>query len=172
VSSQYDHTVHPRQAMIMCENGAVDREIAEMFDISPSTFYQWRNKYPEFAAALAVGKEAADDRVERSLYNRAVGYSYDSEKLVTVSQGQNMGSVVERHQIVEHVPPDVKAATRWLEARRPKVWGRTLGIKFPEAGNGEDEFAGMTDEQRAKVREGLELLANATRGDGAQSGEG
>lgn len=158
-NTKYDPAVHPRQAMLLCENGAVDREIAEFFDIAPGTFYRWRNQYPEFALALVCGKEAADERVVRSLYNRAVGYSYDSEKLVTVSRGDNMGSEVERHKIVEHVIPDVKAATRWLESRRPKEWKRTIHVKPDEA---EDiDFSNMTAEEQSTLRN---LLAKAASG--------
>ena len=38
--------------------------------------------HAEFRAALKVGKEAADQRVERSLYQRAVGYHYDAVKIL------------------------------------------------------------------------------------------
>ena len=156
----YDPEVHPRQAMLLCENGAVDREIAEFFDIAPGTFYRWRNQYPEFALALVAGKEVADERVVRSLYNRAVGYSYDSEKLVTVSLGDGNGSQVERHAIVEHVPPDVKAATRWLESRRPKEWGRKLSVGVSSEAE-EPDFSGLDDDERGQLRD---LLAKAAAG--------
>lgn len=162
----YDPTVHPRQAMLLCENGAVDREIAEFFDIAPGTFYRWRNQYPEFALALVSGKEAADERVVRSLYNRAVGYSYDSVKVVTVSNGDNQGSRIELVPIVEHVVPDVKAATRWLETRRPKEWKRTISVRTDDAADDID-FSNLSTEEQTNLRE---LLAKAASG--AQPSEG
>ena len=58
----------------------------------------------------------ADDRVERSLYHRAVGYSFESEKIF-----HHQGEVV-RVPIIEHVPPDVGAAMSWLKNRRPDKW--------------------------------------------------
>ena len=48
---------------------------------------RWAATHAEFRAALKVGKEAADQRVEHSLYQqhslyqRAVGYSYDAVKI-------------------------------------------------------------------------------------------
>jgi hypothetical protein len=149
---------------MLCERGAVDAEIAEFFDISPSTFYRWRNEHPTFADALVMGKEYADVRVERALYNRAVGYSYESEKLITVSVGNNMGSAVERHKIIEHVPPSEKAAIRWLESRKPKEWRRTVGITGGDGGplaisNAEDQdFSKLTPDERTNLRS---LLAKA-----------
>ena len=49
-----------------------------------------------------AGNEEADARVERSLYQRAVGYSFNSEKILCNKNGE-----VTRVPIVEHVPPDV-----------------------------------------------------------------
>ena len=51
--------------------------------------------------------------MEGTLYHRAVGYSYDSEKIF--SNG-------ERIQYREHVPPDVTAQMFWLKNRRPDEW--------------------------------------------------
>jgi hypothetical protein len=63
-----------------------------------------------------VGKGPADDRVERSLYQRAVGYSYNAVKIM-----QNNGEPVYA-EYVEHVPPDPGAAKLWLINRRPEDW--------------------------------------------------
>jgi hypothetical protein len=37
--------------------------------------------HPAFGEALKLGKKEADERVERSLYSRAVGYHYDAVKI-------------------------------------------------------------------------------------------
>jgi hypothetical protein len=50
--------------------------------------------------SLKVGKEEADARIERSLYRRAVGYSFKSEKIFCNKDGE-----VTRVPIVEHMPP-------------------------------------------------------------------
>jgi hypothetical protein len=78
--------------------------------------WRWRSEYREFCNALKVGKGPADDRVERSLYQRAVGYSYSTEKIFH-HQG-----VITRAQYVEHVPPDPGAAKLWLTNRRSDEW--------------------------------------------------
>jgi hypothetical protein len=38
-------------------------------------------KHPEFGSALVVGKEEADQRMIRSMYQRGVGYDYDAVKI-------------------------------------------------------------------------------------------
>src|SRR6201992_2172237 len=68
------------QVRKICELGATDIEIANFFDVHVATIYRWQVKYPEFCEALKTGKSALDDRVERSLYHKATGYTYKSEK--------------------------------------------------------------------------------------------
>ena len=72
---------YPELAATMALSGATDAEIAEEFDVSVTTLYAWRAKYPEFLAALKYGKENANDRVERSLYHRAVGFTHPVVKI-------------------------------------------------------------------------------------------
>ena len=71
-----------------------------------------------FRAALKVGKEAADQRVERSLYQRAVGYSYDAVKIFMPAGAKKPVYA----PYVEHVPPDTTAAIFWLKNRDPAHW--------------------------------------------------
>ena len=98
------------------ELGATDVEVADFFEIEVRTLYYWMRKYPDLIQAAKAGKDALDDRVERSLYHRAVGYTHDAVKIFQF-QGQ---PVIVPYK--EHVPPDVSAATLWLKNRRKDVW--------------------------------------------------
>lgn len=100
----------------LCGRGATDIELADAFDVSLATIYRWRNSEAEFCEAVKVGKDAADDRVERSLYQRAVGYTFESEKVF-----QFQGQIV-RTDVREHVPPEPGAAFNWLKNRRGEQW--------------------------------------------------
>jgi hypothetical protein len=104
------------QAKKLCELGATDIEIADFFEVSDRTVYRWQLQFPEFCQALKAGKEAADDRVERSLYHKATGYSFESEKIF-----QHQGEVI-RAKTREHVPPDTVSMIFWLKNRRPEQW--------------------------------------------------
>jgi Homeodomain-like domain len=107
------------EAAQMARDGMTDTEIAAQLGVHDATFYRWRSKYPLFREALQLAKEACDRRVERSLYARAIGYSYDAVKVVSTKDG------IELAQYREHVPPDVGAAKLWLTNRRPKEWRDT-----------------------------------------------
>ena len=128
-----------RIAQRLCRNGATDLEVADILGISVRTFYRWCLLHDEFTAAVRTGKDAADDRVERALYQRAVGYDYRAEKIVTPKGG---GPVVMPYMM--HVPADVRAAMHWLAIRRPKPWARQ-----PEAP--QPDIATIVAERRQQV---------------------
>jgi hypothetical protein len=104
------------QAAKLCEFGATDIELADFFKVNVLTIYRWRNTNPEFCKAVIAGKEFADERVERSLYQRAVGYTFESEKVF-----QFQGKIV-RAKTREHVPPEPGSAINWLKNRRGDKW--------------------------------------------------
>jgi len=128
-----------RIAQRLCRNGATDIEVADILGISVRTFYRWCLLHEEFTAAVRVGKDAADDRVERALYQRAIGYDYAAEKIVTPKGG---GPVVMPYMV--HIPADVRAAQHWLAIRRAKVWSG-----MPQRPEG--DIARIISEGRARV---------------------
>lgn len=48
-------------AKVLCMRGGTDEDLADAFEVSPRTINRWKKDYPEFAEALAAGKEYADD---------------------------------------------------------------------------------------------------------------
>lgn len=99
-----------------CEEGATDQELADFFDVSVRTLYRWKNAHPEFCQALKASKVTADERVERSLYERAIGYERDEVDVRVVG-----GDIVQT-PIRKFYPPDTTAAIFWLKNRRPQEW--------------------------------------------------
>ena len=105
------------RAKEMCAGGATDMELADEFDVSIQTLYNWRAKYPEFLEAIKTNKPIADERVERSLFERATGYERDSVKIFCDKDGR-----VTEVPFREYVPPDSTAMIFWLKNRKPKEW--------------------------------------------------
>ena len=90
--------------------------MADFFGVAIRTIERWTVEHEDFCRAIKDAKEVANARVERSLYQRAVGYTFDSEKIM-----QFQGEVV-RAETREHVPPDVTAQIFWLKNRKPEDW--------------------------------------------------
>jgi hypothetical protein len=107
---------YAEQAAKLCKLGATDAELADFFGVNTTTIWRWQSAHEEFCNSLKAAKEEADKRVERSLYQKAVGYTFSSEKVF-----QHQGEIV-RAQIVEHVPPSDTAAIFWLKNRDPEAW--------------------------------------------------
>jgi hypothetical protein len=72
---------YAEQARKLCELGATDYELADFFDVDVVTVHRWRHTHDEFCNAVISGKNFADERVQRSLYQRAVGYTFESQKV-------------------------------------------------------------------------------------------
>lgn len=115
------------QAQKLCKLGATDREIAEFFGVAERTIYDWQSRHAEFSQALKVGKAAADERVERSLYRRATGYSHEDEKVFCNAEGK-----VTRAKVVKHYAPDTTACIFWLKNRKPAEWRDQLDVVVDE----------------------------------------
>ena len=105
----------------LCALGATDDEIASFFGIHRATVYRWKLDYPEFCDAIKSGKVHADERVERSLYQKATGYSYTEQEAIKVKVGQ-YEEKVEVVEVVKHAPTDTTAAIFWLKNRRSDAW--------------------------------------------------
>lgn len=96
--------------------GATDADLAFNFDVSEQTINNWKKQHPEFLLALKRGKEIADTKVADSLFQRAVGYSHDEDKIF---QYEGKPVIVPTKK---HYPPDTTAAIFWLKNRKPESW--------------------------------------------------
>ncbi len=116
-------------------DGKTDVEVAYFIGVTGRTLHNWKNKYPKFFHSLKEWKKQADERVEKSLYKRAIGYTYDEityEKLKIGGLGIQLSKEeieaikhVETNKtkvVVKEIVPDVTAQIFWLKNRQPKQW--------------------------------------------------
>ena len=104
------------QAGKACQAGFTDQELADLFGVSVRTINTWKAQHVDFLQALKAGKTEADDRVERALYHRAVGYSHEVEKPMVIDKDVRIVTYTER------MPPDTTACIFWLKNRNPEEW--------------------------------------------------
>lgn len=118
VRGKYESHVEPRidEVRAWARDGRTDAEISEALGISTPSFYSYKSAHPEFAAALKVSKDIADNSVIDSLYKRANGFTIRAVKPMIVA-GQ-----VELVEYDEYYPPDPTSMIFWLKNRRPKEW--------------------------------------------------
>lgn len=121
--------------------GATDVEIAAFFGVSDRTIYRWKLEQPAFAKALSIGKVPANKRVERSLYQRAVGYSHESEEVFCT------GGKVTRVKTIKHYPPDTSACIFYLCNRDPGNWKQKNQTEHTGPNGGPIPLVKMTQDQ-------------------------
>lgn len=106
------------QAAKLCALAATDQEMADFFEVNVATLNRWKSTYPEFCASIKVAKEHADERVERSLFQRATGYEQDEVKIFMPGGKDEPVYAPYRAKIA----PDTTACIFWLKNRRPELW--------------------------------------------------
>lgn len=104
------------QAAKLCRLGATDMEMADFFGVDRATLYRWKARYPEFCDAIKTPGEVADDRVERRLYERAMGYEATEIDIRVINDR------IVKTPVRKVYPPDTAAAFIWLKNRRRHQW--------------------------------------------------
>jgi AcrR family transcriptional regulator len=118
----YDPKTHPQLAAILASRGTTVAEFADAVGMTDRTVRNRFRNYPEFADAFKFAASAFDERVERALAERAIGYEVDSEE-IRVVDGKLLHIPVRRQ-----FPPDVGAATLYLTNRMPHKYKRMVDV--------------------------------------------
>lgn len=105
-----------QQAEKLCKLGATDMEVADFFEVEVRTLYRWKTEHDAFCQALKSGKAESDERVERSLFSRAIGYEHEEVDIRVIDHA------IVQTPIRKYYPPDTTAAIFWLKNRRPADW--------------------------------------------------
>ena len=114
--SEYNPDTHPAIAESLARKGFTNTEIAEGIGIATSTLHEWRGKHPEFSDAVKRGKQVADDLVEKSLYQRAVGEDVTEIKTIKLPGGGT------RTETLKKRVADTTAMIFWLKNRKRDKW--------------------------------------------------
>lgn len=122
---------------LLAEKGWTDIEMSEFFNVSDRTWYRWKGEHDEFCQALSNWKENSDSRVERSLYERATGYTHKEDKIF-VSDGKEL--IV---PTIKYYPPDATSMIFWLKNRQPKTWRDKRELDA----NVNHKFADLSDDE-------------------------
>lgn len=138
-----------KQAANLCKLGATDADLAEFFSVSTVTINAWKAKHEEFLNSLKAGKDEADARVERSLYEKAVGYTYDAVKIFMPAGAKEPVYAEYR----EHVPPSDTAAIFWLKNRRSDEWREKVTNEHTGPGGGPIKVERTEAEVDARIAE-------------------
>ena len=114
--SKYEERMVRQAGMLCAKHGYTDKQLADFFQVTERTINNWKEKFPIFFQSIKAGKKIADDLVELSLYEKAIGVVLPKTKVFC----QN-GELI-THEMEEHYAPDTEACKWWLKNRRPGEW--------------------------------------------------
>lgn len=101
-------------------DGLIDEQIFTNMGIKKTTYYNWKNAYPEFKEALLKGKMVVDRQVENALFKAALGYEFEEvTTFIEIVDGKQKKKV---KKVIKHIPPNTTAQIFWLKNRKRKVW--------------------------------------------------
>jgi hypothetical protein len=124
--------------------GWTDDEMASFFGIDRATWYRWKAADQAFCDALKDWKSEADARVERSLYEKAVGFSQEAVKIFMPAGAETPVYA----PYVERMAPDTTAAIFWLKNRQPSQWRDKQEVELTVS----DDIAEMLDARRKRAK--------------------
>lgn len=99
-----------------CAMGATTADLAELFSVAPATVDKWIAEIPLFSETVKKAKHDRDVLVEKSLFDRATGYSHPEDKIFN---DQGVPLIV---PTIKHYPPDPVSMIFWLKNRQPAKW--------------------------------------------------
>ena len=104
----------PAMVMLSIPDGATWDAVANVCSCSITTAKRWADEHAEFKAAINTARAICDDRVERSLFRKATGYTVTQQVY-----DKRTGNI---RQLEVSVPGDTVACIFFLKNRRPRQW--------------------------------------------------
>jgi hypothetical protein len=102
---------------LLSRRGFTDGEMATALAITEQTFNNWKKQHPDFFESLKEWKSLPDAEVERSLFERATGYTHPETKVHFAADG-----TVTTYEVTRYYPPDPTSMIFWLKNRQPDRW--------------------------------------------------
>lgn len=154
------------QAKKLCALGATDDQLADFFGVNQATINRWKVTHQDFCESMTVGKTYPDNLVERALYQRAIGYTFEEEKTVSPKGAEVPITITSK----VHVPPDVTAARLWLLNRRRNEWRDVQQVEVGRPGDfdqmSDDEIRNYVAQEAQAL--GITLIPATSKGSKAQ----
>lgn len=139
-------------------------EICRQVEITPKTYHQWVNDYPDFADAIEQAKaermQAMVIEAKKSLMKKIQGYDVTETKVVTIpgkqkdEKGNPKPIIKEQTTTKKHIQPDTAAIIFTLTNGDPEHWRNRQSTEVTGK-DGKDLFASKTDEELDKEIEEL-----------------
>lgn len=131
-------------------------EICRQVGITPKTYHQWVNDYPDFADAIEMARQERMQffvqEAKKSLLKKIQGYEVTESKVVTIpgkekdANGKPKPIIKEQTTTKKHIQADTAAIIFTLTNGDPDHWRNRQSTEVTGK-DGKDLFANKTDEE-------------------------
>lgn len=97
--------------------------VSKKVGVPERTLRRWLASNAEFREALDAARNICDDRMVRTLYEKASGYTIRAVRMF-MYEGQILSQEYD-----EHIPPDARLIEFWLKNRRPNEWREKQSVE-------------------------------------------
>jgi hypothetical protein len=104
------------------KQGLMDYEIFDNLKISHSAFYDYLNKYPDFYDSIKKGRQLAIQKVEGSLFKKAMGYTVTEKSTEVKVEADGTMKPVSVRNTEKHFQADMGAIAFFLKNKDPENW--------------------------------------------------
>jgi len=123
------HESFVRRMFGLAQLGLSQDQLALAFGVPTSAIIKWLNQEPDFKQAYENGRDIHDFSVQKSLLQRANGYTYWEEREF---EGEDVlgRKYWNKTRIKKLVPPDTTAQIFWLKNRHRGEWADVHRAEF------------------------------------------
>ena len=144
-------------------------EICRQVGITPKTYHQWVNDYPDFADAIEMARQERMQffvqEAKKSLLKKIQGYEVTESKVVTIpgkekdANGKPKPIIKEQTTTKKHIQADTAAIIFTLTNGDPDHWRNRQSTEVTGK-DGKDLFKSLSDEELDKEIADLEKKLN------------
>ena len=102
--------------------GVENIKIAQLIGICEKSFYELLKHNKDLKIQVDECKLISNSAVENSIYNQAVGFWKEEEKVITLAGGLHGTSTSEIVKYMRYYAPSFQAGKHWLNNRNPNRW--------------------------------------------------
>ena len=133
-------------------------EICRQVGITPKTYHQWVNDYPDFADAIEQAKAERMQmfviEAKKSLLKKIQGYEVTETAVTTIPDKNGKPTIKEQKTTKKHIQADTAAIIFTLTNGDPEHWKNKQSTEVTGK-DGKDLFASKTDEELTSTIEEL-----------------
>lgn len=122
--NKYFTNVKPRLEAIKMyrRDGQTEENIAKLLDVGYSTFMAYKVKYPELVEALEESKEDLIAKLEKTMYQVALGYITTTDRRTVRTISSTGETTIREEELVKEFAPNTTALMFSLKHLKPEKW--------------------------------------------------